>query len=94
MYIVMTTTKDPKRICEDLVRNRYAACVSYKVINSVYVWEGKMCDEQEYLLIIKTARPRRTISRLKEIHDYRLPEILYMKVNASREYRDWVMRNS
>lgn len=94
MYIIITTTKNPKKISEDLIKNRCAACVSSILVNSMYIWEEKMQNDQEYMLIIKTARLRRTISRLKRIHDYKLPEIIYMKVNASREYRNWVLKNS
>ncbi|MEM0356373.1 MAG: divalent-cation tolerance protein CutA [Candidatus Anstonellales archaeon] len=94
MYIIFTTTKKPKEIARKLIANKYAACVSYYKLNSVYYWDGKLVEDTEYNLVIKTKRVRRTISYLKQIHDYKLPEILYFRVNASKEYRKWVDENS
>lgn len=94
MYLVFTTTKNPKQLAEKLVKNNYAACVSYYPITSIYYWKGDMVEDQEYMLIIKTGRLRRTINKLKEIHDYELPEIIYYKARASRSYQDWVRANS
>jgi periplasmic divalent cation tolerance protein len=62
-------------------------------IESVYRWEGKMAEEVEYLLIIKSVRElfpeiRAEISRL---HSYQTPEIICLPVvEGSRNYLQWI----
>ena len=38
-----------------LIEERFAACANIVPgIRSIYRWKGKICDEQEFLIIIKT----------------------------------------
>ena len=42
-------------IAHALVRNRQAACVNLiPNVHSIYRWKGRVCDDGEFLLIIKT----------------------------------------
>jgi len=43
----------------------------------------------ELVLLMKTLRPRKLMERLKEIHPYEVPELLVLRVGASREYLRW-----
>ncbi len=94
MYLILTTTKKPEYIANNLIKDKYAACVSYYKITSVYRWNEEITQDQEYMMIIKTARLRRTLNKIRELHDYELPEIVYYKVKASKSYLDWVRKNS
>lgn len=94
MYIIITTTKNPDKLAKMLVKNHYAACVSSYPINSTYFWNNRLYNDKEFMVLIKTARLRKTISFLKKIHDYDLPEIIYIRVGASKEYSKWVQENS
>ena len=63
-------------------------------IRSIYRWEGKICDDAEVLLILKTVA--RAIPRLKErvvdLHPYDCPEVLAVPVAEGHEdYLSWVM---
>jgi periplasmic divalent cation tolerance protein len=87
VLIVLCTASNEKEamaIAQALVEREEAACVNLvPMIRSVYRWKGKVWNETEQLLIIKTTAPafedvKRTV---KELHSYELPEILALPVS-------------
>ncbi len=95
--LAMTTTnteREAKGLAEILVRERAAACVQIvSKINSIYEWEGKIHDEQEYLLLIKTHDKQiKAVRRLIEKHhSYEVPEFLVMPIiDGSDDYLEWM----
>lgn len=95
--IVLSTVPDQKtarRIARDLVTQGLAACVNrVGPLRSTYLWKGKLCDDAEILLVIKTAPARyaRLERRLRAIHPYELPEIVALPVTrGSAKYLAWV----
>ncbi|MGC9105896.1 MAG: divalent-cation tolerance protein CutA [Thermoprotei archaeon] len=97
-YTVVISTVDTKenadRIAETLVKERLAACVNVMgPISSTYWWEGKVEKSEEHLLIIKTRKDvwEKLMARLKEIHPYKVPEILSLRVeDGNKEYLAWI----
>jgi len=77
------TEKEALAIAQALVEREQAACVNLvPMIRSVYRWKGKIWNETEQLLIVKTTAQafddvKRTV---KELHSYELPEILALPV--------------
>ena len=81
--IVMLTSVGTEQqaldIGEALVRRRYATCVNLvPSARSIYRWKGKVCEDSEFLLIIKTlSREFDAVAHtIREINSYELPEIL------------------
>lgn len=96
--VVLTTVPDVEtgaRIGRELVEARLAACVNVVPgVRSLYVWQGKLCDESEALLVIKTAADRREemMGRLKTAHPYATPEILALRPHQGwPDYLRWVI---
>ena len=63
-------------------------------VRSLYRWEGKICDDAEVLLLLKTVG--RTVPRLKEriveLDPYDCPEVLSVPVEEGHDdYLSWVM---
>ena len=97
LLVVVTSLPDAgaaKDMAHALVKNNLAACVQLMGgIQSIYRWEGKICEEQEVLLFAKT-----TDSKLSEIsafiqsvHPYDLPEILaFSPEQYEKQYGKWV----
>lgn len=81
-------------IAEELVINHLASCVNIlPVMRSVYFWRGKVCDDSELLLIIKTTRRfyGEVEATIQELHDYELPEILAFSVqHGERGFLEWI----
>ena len=80
--VVLTTASgetQAKRIATQLVEGRLAACVNIiPRIQSVYRWEGKIVQDDESMLVIKSRRSLFEDIRkaIREIHSYDLPEVI------------------
>ena len=62
-------------------------------IESVYLWQGKICDEKETVLLIKTKTDLfdKIKSVIKENHSYEVPEIIQIPItNGLPEYLKWI----
>jgi periplasmic divalent cation tolerance protein len=83
-----------KALARALVEENLAACVQLmENMQSVYRWEGKLCEEQEVLLSAKTTHSKwALISRfIKDKHPYDLPEILaFAPEEYAQQYGEWV----
>ena len=82
-------------VAKTLVDEKLAACVNILPIQSVYRWEGEICEEEERTLFIKTSA--NTVAQLKDrlqnLHPYELPEIIGFDVSTKdslMEYIRWV----
>ncbi|HEY1464009.1 MAG TPA: divalent-cation tolerance protein CutA [Terriglobales bacterium] len=97
MRIVLTTAgsqSEARRIAEILVERKLAACVNIvSRVQSIYRWEGKIQEAEEWLLIIKSMKDsfEKLRDAIKELHPYELPECLSLPVEeGSEEYLNWV----
>jgi periplasmic divalent cation tolerance protein len=94
--IVLTTLgADPDALvlARTLVDERLAACVNVlPPMSSAYRWKGKVEQEREQQLVIKTRRAlvERLQARLRELHPYELPEFIVLDAGASAGYLAWV----
>jgi periplasmic divalent cation tolerance protein len=89
------TEQQAVEISEELVVRRLATCVNIiPCLRSIYRWKGKVCEDSEYLLIIKT---RRTLfpavsDAIREIHSYEMPEVLEFPVGfAEPNFHQWII---
>jgi len=94
--ITITTFADKesaKKTAKLLVEKCLAACVQIFPIESIYLWEGEICDENEYVLFIKskTALFDKIMAAIKENHSYEVPEIIQIPVTSGLpEYFNWI----
>ena len=95
--IVLTTLAvgtDAATLARTLVAERLAACVNVlPVMTSVYRWEGRVEEDQERQLVIKTAEGRVTalVDRLRTLHPYTVPEVLVIQASGgSEDYLRWI----
>ena len=76
-----------------LIDERLAACVNIlPPMTSIYRWQGKVEQDREQQMIIKTARTRVADlqTRVRELHPYELPEFLVLDATGSEAYLAWV----
>jgi periplasmic divalent cation tolerance protein len=96
--IVILTTVDSielgRKIAGALVDAGLAACVNIVPgLRSIYRWQGKTCDEEELLLLIKTTAERfeDVRGRIRDLHTYQVPEIISLPVcGGDRDYISWL----
>lgn len=86
--------EEAKRIARSLVEEKLAACVQIVPgMESVYVWKDKLCEEPEWLLIVKSrsALLSRISERIRSLHRYEVPEIVSLPiVGGSESYLGWL----
>jgi periplasmic divalent cation tolerance protein len=95
--IVLSTTDTPelaRKIAEALIEAREAACVNILPgVHSIYRWEGKVCNESECLLLIKSSADKFDAiqRRIRLLHDYQVPEIIALPISeGDPEYLKWL----
>lgn len=96
MQLIFTTVgreADARQIARTLVDERLCACAQIEPIASVYRWDGQVCEEPEWRLVLKTADDRAAAlqARLLALHPYTLPALYTLRPDAvSPTFAQWV----
>ena len=94
VFVTCGSEEEALKIAHALVEERMAACVNLmSPIRSIYRWEGKIWDEKEWLLIIKTQTGRfeDVEKKVKSLHSYSLPEVIALPIiKGSSSYLNWL----
>jgi periplasmic divalent cation tolerance protein len=93
-FITVPSRDVGKKIADTLLDKKLAACVNMFPINSLYTWEGKVQNDDELLLIVKTTTAvfeSKLIPEVQAVHPYDVPEIIALPiVMGSKDYLDWI----
>ncbi len=94
VLVTCGSNEEAERIARALVEARLAACVNILgPVRSIYRWEGKLNDDQEVLLLIKTSRAvfdqvRRAVEKA---HSYEVPEVICLPIiDGAPNYLNWL----
>ncbi|MDP2754835.1 MAG: divalent-cation tolerance protein CutA [Nitrospirota bacterium] len=94
VFITASNEDEAARIAKALIGARLAGCVNLiKNIRSIYSWQGKVEDETEVLMIVKTQKSLfdSLMKKVKELHSYTVPEIIAIPiVEGSEDYLKWL----
>jgi periplasmic divalent cation tolerance protein len=94
VFVSVGSEEEGLAISRRLVEERLAACVNLvPKVRSIYRWEGKICDEPESYLIIKTRQElfEPLQERIKGLHSYSVPEIIALPiVKGLDSYLEWI----
>ncbi|MGH9354737.1 MAG: divalent-cation tolerance protein CutA [Terriglobia bacterium] len=95
--IVLVTAgslRESKKLARRLVESRLAACVNItSPVRSIYRWQGKLTEDREYLLVIKTSRGLFGALRtaILQVHTYATPEIISLPIiDGAVDYLKWL----
>ena len=97
-YIVVISTVPDKdtgqKIARAILSKRLAACVTMmSASQSLYWWQGKISQEQEHMLFIKsTDRLYPSLEKMiLQLHPYEIPEVIALPaVRGFSQYLDWI----
>ena len=89
--------EEAAKIARALVEERLAACVNIiPGVRSIYRWQGKVEDDREVLMVIKTDADALNDleERVRAIHSYEVPEVIALRIDqGSGPYLDWLAGN-
>lgn len=94
--LVLTTVADmdqAQTLARAIIEAGLGACVQIDTVRSVYRWDGRLCDEPECRLSIKTRSAQYdALARfIGERHPYQLPEIVRLDLtDGSAAYLRWI----
>jgi periplasmic divalent cation tolerance protein len=94
VFTTLPSADKAAELAKALVEERLAACANLlPAIRSIYRWQGKVQDENEVLVLLKTRAEHleRLKLRILELHPYEVPEVLAIPVEAGYQpYLDWL----
>lgn len=94
VYVTASSDAEAKHIADALITEQLAACCNIcPGIRSIYMWEGKLCDEKEVLLLIKSFEDcfEALAKKIKLLHSYKVPEIIAVPLTKGDEaYLRWM----
>jgi periplasmic divalent cation tolerance protein len=95
--VVLTTVASADEavaLITGLLERRLIACgTMLPRARSFYRWEGKLADEEEIVVMLKTRAPRleQLEAAFGELHPYKVPELLALPVTAGlAKYLAWI----
>jgi periplasmic divalent cation tolerance protein len=98
VFTTVNSKEEAKKISQGLVEKKMAYCVNtIPSIQSTYFWNGKLCVDDELLLIIKTKEEKFLMLKnwILKNHSYDIPEVIALPITqGSSDYLkcidDWV----
>nr|WP_086937453.1 divalent-cation tolerance protein CutA [Thaumasiovibrio occultus] len=94
---VVITTTDSLEVAQTLAAvlldKGLAACIQRSDVVSSYRWQGKICEDKEYQLQIKTQQAHISgiTTVIHDLHNYDLPEVIALPIlDGSNSYLEWI----
>ena len=95
IYMTAGSREEARKIGKELVTSRLAACVNIlDNMNSVYMWQGKIQEDTEVVMIAKTTRANvpQLVETVKSLHSYDCPCIVSLPVlDGHQPFLDWIV---
>jgi len=93
IYITAGDEAEAREIGRTLMEEKLVACVNFHPIKSIFWWEGKMQEEEEVAILVKTRAELadRVIERVKELHSYEVPCIVSLPIEKGySDFLQWI----
>lgn len=94
IYCTVPNRKEGKELAKALVESELAACVNIiDKVESVFSWNGELCEEKEAMLMIKTKKELFTQVNhtIQKLHSYNVPEVIALPITEADEtYLKWI----
>jgi periplasmic divalent cation tolerance protein len=94
MAVVSAPVEAAVEIARRIVQEKLAACAQVtREVTSIYWWKGRMEEESERLIVLKTRRSRVAgiQALLARIHPAEVPELTFVPITGGAlPYLDWM----
>jgi periplasmic divalent cation tolerance protein len=98
--IILSTFPDEESsisVAKELINKKLCACINLTKVRSLYNWNNKLEDQEEYLVLFKstTSTVEELKSNIKRAHPYEVPEIVEIRMNkVSKSYLSWLAEST
>ena len=96
IYITCKDLAEAKHIARNLVQEKLIACANILgPVNAVYEWEDKICEEEEYAMLLKASASKYEAveTKIKSLHSYDTPCIIQLPIERGNAcYLDWIAK--
>ena len=94
VLVTGSNARECTKIARHLLERRLIACANLvPQVRSLYTWEGKVADEKECLMVLKSSREMfpELQAEIEKLHSYSVPEIIALPiVEGSPNYLNWI----
>ena len=94
IYVTTSNRKEASTIAYELIKSQLAACANIlEGTTSICIWEGKICEENEVSLILKTREDlvEQLIERVKKMHSYDCPCVVSLPITkGNADFLNWI----
>lgn len=98
VMVTATNQEEAAKIAEQAVRSHQAACATvFPTVHSTYWWEGKVVNDQEAMVLLKTTAEKfgALQKTIQKMHSYKVPEIIGIPISKGLpQYLEWVQRET
>jgi len=98
IFVTAANRVEAEQIGQFLVEKKLAACCNIvDSIYSIFHWEGKICQDNEVMLMLKTVKKNfdLIVTEVKKLHSYETPEIIALPIIAgSDDYLNWIRKET
>ena len=98
IYVTTGSKKEALDIGRALIEARLAACANViGGVTSIFRWQGKIEEEAEAVLILKTRRGLvdEATAKIKDLHSYDCPCVLSYAINGGNsDFLEWIVKET
>jgi periplasmic divalent cation tolerance protein len=92
-YVTTKTKEEAKRIAKALLQKKYIAGANMFPLESLYWWQDKICEEEEYALVMQSTKDNfaKIEELVKTLHSYEIPCIVSFAITeSSPDFLNWI----
>ena len=95
--LILCTINDiekAKEISNFLLKGNLIACANIiPNLTSMYIWQGKICEDAEYLMVLKSRNDKfeEIKTKITDLHPYEVAEIISIDIkDGNKPYLNWL----
>lgn len=95
VYIPCKDKKEATHIADLLLQKKLIACANIFPSTSIYFWQGKKQETEEFIIFAKTLETHFSLiqQEVRKLHSYDCPCITAWKIDfANSDYKEWVKK--
>ncbi|MEO6189880.1 MAG: divalent-cation tolerance protein CutA [Saprospiraceae bacterium] len=91
-YVPCKNKEEATRLAKICINNKLMACSNIHPIDSIYLWEEKIVQEKECILMLKTlpSLSKKLKKLIQQEHPYEIPAIISYDASVNKEYMAWM----